>query len=91
MTFELILKVSGEDGTVSQVSLGDICLGEVHDVALFGLKLSESKQVLTRLQREKVRLPRCCQYRTARVPPALGLGGVGVCAKRVGGQLVVPA
>ncbi len=54
MAFELILKMSGDDGAVRQVSLGEICRTEVHDVALLGLGLSESKQVLTRLQREIV-------------------------------------
>ena len=38
-----------------EVPLGKICRGKVHDVALLGLGLSESKQVLTQLQREIVR------------------------------------
>ena len=54
MEFELILKISNKDGTVSNVSLGQICSGKVDDVALLGLELSESKQVLTRLQHEIV-------------------------------------
>ena len=54
MAFELILKVSGDDGALRQVSLGEICRTEIHDVALLGLGLSESKLVLARLQREIV-------------------------------------
>jgi hypothetical protein len=54
LAFELILKMSGDDGAVRQVSLGEICRTEVHDVALLGLGLSESKLVLARLQREIV-------------------------------------
>jgi hypothetical protein len=54
LEFELVLKIGGEDGTASQVSLGEICAGKVDDVALLGLGLSESKQVLTRLQHEIV-------------------------------------
>ena len=52
--FELILKIGGEDGTATQVSLGELCCGKVDDVALLGLGLSESKEMLTRLQREIV-------------------------------------
>ncbi len=54
MEFELILKIGDQDGTVSSVSLGQICRSKVDDVALLGLGLSESKQVLTRLQHEIV-------------------------------------
>ena len=54
MEFELILKIGDKDGTVSSVSLGQICRSKVDDVALLGLELSESKQVLTRLQHEIV-------------------------------------
>ena len=54
MEFELILKVTDKDGTPSNVSLGQICSIKVDDVALLGLDLLESKQVLTRLQHEIV-------------------------------------
>jgi hypothetical protein len=54
LVFELILKIGGEDGKATQVSLGEFCRGKVDDVALLGLGLSESNQVLTRLQREIV-------------------------------------
>jgi hypothetical protein len=54
LEFELILKMRDKDGTVSSVSLGQICRAKVDGVALLGLELSESKQVLTRLQREIV-------------------------------------
>jgi len=54
LEFELILKIGGEDGTATQVSLGEFCRGKIDDVALLGLGLSESKEVLTRLQREIV-------------------------------------
>jgi hypothetical protein len=54
LEFELVLKIGDEDGTATEVSLGEICGGKVDDVALLGLGLSESKQVLTRLQHEIV-------------------------------------
>ena len=54
MEFELILKIGDKDGAVSSVSLGQICRSKVDDVALLGLELSESKQVLRRLQHEIV-------------------------------------
>ena len=54
MEFELVLKIGGEDGTLTEVSLGEVCRGKVDDVALLGLGLSESKQLLTRLQHEIV-------------------------------------
>jgi hypothetical protein len=50
LVFEVILKIGGEDGTATQVSLREICGGKVDDVALLGLGLSESKEVLTRLR-----------------------------------------
>jgi hypothetical protein len=54
LEFELVLKIGGEDGTVTEVSLGKVWRGKVDDVALLGLGLSESKQLLTRLQHEIV-------------------------------------
>ncbi len=54
LEFQLMLQMSGEDGVARQVSLGDIRRGEVDDVALLGLELSEGKQLLSRLQHEIV-------------------------------------
>ena len=48
--FEVILKMSNEDGTARQLSLGEVGRHEIHDAALLGLGLSESKELLTRLQ-----------------------------------------
>jgi hypothetical protein len=54
LAFELILRVKDEDDVQTDVSLGELCQGEVSDVALLGLSLSESKRVLTRVQSEIV-------------------------------------
>ena len=89
LEFELILKIGGEDGTATQVSLGEFCRGKVDDVALLGLGLSESKEVLTRLQREIVTTQFECQTILNQHETSLralfsfesitGPGGTGIC------------
>ena len=54
MEFELILVVRGDDGATSEVSLAHISRAGDAEVAMLGLKLSEGKQVVARLQHEMV-------------------------------------
>src|SRR2546423_15583846 len=54
MKFELILAVDCGDGQARNVSIGHMIRPDVSDVAMLGLSLSESKQLLAQLQREIV-------------------------------------
>lgn len=54
MEFEVTLRVRGQGGTVSEVSLARIRRTGDEEVAMLGLGLAEGKQVVARLQREIV-------------------------------------
>jgi hypothetical protein len=76
LRFELFLAVADEQGEQSQVSLGHLERGEVEDVVLLGLKLSEGKQLMERLQHEIVTR----QVEAMRRPPCTGCGA-STCIK----------
>jgi len=54
LEFELILVVRGDDGATSEVSLAHISRTGDAEVAMLGLRLSEGKQIVARLQHEIV-------------------------------------
>jgi hypothetical protein len=54
MKFELILAVDRGDGQITNVLLAQMTRPDVSELATLGLSLSESKQLLAKLQREIV-------------------------------------
>src|SRR5260370_32795658 len=54
MKFELILAVDSGDGQITNVPLAQMTRPDVSELAMLGLSLSESKQLLAQLQHEIV-------------------------------------